>query len=209
MARKKRQTKKTPEQAQAPELKKEESHQIFTAKRLIIMFAALEILIIVLMFPAYHGRWHMNHAKAAARSRNYEKAYKHYKWLAKHTPAAKSASFHLELGNVCLATERYSEAIDHLETAVEKTEGQEGIHALLGFAFLKAGNKTEARKHLEKELERNPTNALANFNLGKMAFEAKRYPEATAYFSRVAYLPNYKPKLKPYWDTIKSQVLEQ
>lgn len=189
--------------------RKTPSHEIFTAKRMIIFFAALELLIIALMYPSYRGRRHMNKAKDAAKNREYEKAYKHYQWLGKHTPAPKSATYQLELGLVCLSLKRYDEAIEHLKLTAEKTEGQKEIYAYLGRAYMESGNAPEAKKYYLKELESNPTDASANFNLGKIAYEEEKYSEATAYFSRVAYIPHYKTLLQPYWKTIEKEVLEK
>jgi tetratricopeptide (TPR) repeat protein len=183
------------------------SHEIFTVKRLIIFFTALELLIIGLMYPNYRGRSHMNAAKDAVNRREYEKAYKHYEWLGKHTPAPKSATYQLELGLVCYSLKRYDEAIEHLKLAAEKTEGQKEIYSLLGRSYMESGTASEAKKYFHKELELNPADPTANFNLGKIAYEEKKYNEATAYFSRVAYIPHYKTLLQPYWSTIEKEVL--
>ncbi|MCX7001294.1 MAG: tetratricopeptide repeat protein [Candidatus Sumerlaeota bacterium] len=184
-------------------------HEIFTPKRLIIMFGTLLVLIIVLMYPTYRGRWHMNRAKESAAKGDYITAYKYYKWLGENTPAPSSATFHLELGNVCLALGYYAEAVSHFSVVVEKTSAQKGSLALLGFAYLKTGNIEEAKKQFKLEMERNPLDPLANFYLGELAFKEKRYSEATAYFSRVAFLPEYKEALKPYWATIEKEVLSK
>ena len=184
-------------------------HEIITPKRLIIMFGTLLVLIIVLMYPTYHGRWHMNSARAAAARGDNITAYKHYKWLGDNTPAPSSATFHLELGNVCLALGRYDEAVSHFSDVVKKTDAQKGSCSLLGFAYLKTGNIEEAKKQFELEMEKNPLDPLANFHLGDLAFKEKRYSEATAYFSRVAFLPEYKEALKPYWATIEKEVLSK
>lgn len=202
-------SKKPRKNVESPERKKNETHEIFTAKRLIIMFLILEILIIALMYPTFRGRWHMNKAKQAADDKNYEKAYKHYKWLGENTPAAESASYQLELGNVCMALERYDEAILHYKKLIEKTEGQDGSHTLLGKAYLKNGRINLAREQFSKELDNNPTNPQANFHLGDLAYKNGNYAEATAYFSRVAYLPEYKKRLQRYWDKIEKNVLEK
>jgi tetratricopeptide (TPR) repeat protein len=185
------------------------THEIITPKRLIIMFGTLLVLIIVLMYPTYHGRWHMNSARATTARGDYITAYKHYKWLGENTPAPGSATFHLELGNVCLALGRYDEAVSHYIVVVEKTSAQKGSLSLLGFAYLKTGNIEDAKKNFELEMEKNPLDPLANFQLGEMAFKEKRYSEATAYFSRVAFLPGYKGALKPYWATIEKEVLSK
>jgi tetratricopeptide (TPR) repeat protein len=184
-------------------------HEIFTPKRLIIMFGTLLVLIIVLMYPTYHGRWHMNSAKAAAAKGDYITAYRHYKWLGENTPAPSSATFHLELGNNCLALGYYAEAVSHFIVVVEKTSAQKGSRSLLGLAYMKTGNIEEAKKNFELEMEKNPLDPLANFYLGDLAFKEKRYSEATAYFSRVAFLPEYKGALKPYWATIEKEVLSK
>jgi len=205
-------TKKTGQkkkQPGAPELQPVPSHEVFTAKRLIIFFVVLEICIVALLYHTYIGRWHMNQAKNLANKGKMEQAYKHYEWLGRHTPAPQSATYQLELGNVCLGLKRYQEAIEHLQLAVEKTEGQKGSYSLLGQAYMNAGNLAEARQCFVKELQNNPTDSPSNFNLGKMAFNEKKYSEATAYFSRVAYLSGYQNLLKPYWQTIEKEVLQK
>ncbi|MBN1902115.1 tetratricopeptide repeat protein [Candidatus Sumerlaeota bacterium] len=203
-------SKKNVSSPKSADVKKEQpapSHEIFTAKRLIIFFAALELLIIALMYPSYRGRRRMNLAKDASRKGEYEKAYEHYQWLGKHTPAPESASYQLELGLVCLHLKRYDESIKHLKLAVEKTEGQAELYSYLGRAYMESGNKAEAKRYFLKELESNPTNPTSNFHLGQIAYAEKKYNEATAYFSRVAYIPQYKNLLKPYWATIEKEVL--
>lgn len=189
--------------------KAQESHEIFTAKRLIIMFAILEILIIALMFPTFRGRWHRNQAKGAVEKDNFEKAYKHYDWLGENTPAYKSATFHLEFGNVCYKLEKYEEALGHYQELVELTDGQKGSHLLMGLTYLKLENNEQAREHFEKELERDSASAQANFHLGKLAFGEGEYSLATRYFSRVAFIPSYRRQLQPYWDTIEEEVLQK
>jgi len=184
-------------------------HEIFTPKRLIIMFGTLLVLIIVLMYPTYRGRWHMNRAKELAAKGDFITAYKHYIWLEENTPAPSSATFHLELGNVCLALGRYEDAVEHFEVLVEKTGGQKGSYSLLGLAYLKTGNVEEAKKNFKLEMDNNPLDPTANFYLGDLAFKEKKYSEATAYFSRVAFLPEYKGTLKPYWATIEKEVLNK
>jgi len=185
------------------------SHEVFTAKRLIIFFVLLEIAIVALLYPTFIGRWHMFKAKEMAQKGKLETAYKYYQWLGKHTEAPKSATYQLELGNVCMSLKRYSEAIEHFQLTVEKTEGQKGSYSFLGQAYMNAGNLKEARRCFLKELEKNPTDPPSNFNLGKMAYDEKRYSESTAYFSRVAYLPGYQNLLKPYWQTIEKEVLQK
>jgi len=206
MAKKTYGKKKKPEK---PEEQKTDAHEIFTARRLIIFFATLEILIILLMYPTYRGRRHMNLAKTAAAKKEFEKAYKHYKWLGQNTPAAESATYHLELGNVCMGLKKFEEAAGHFKIVVEKTEAQEGSNSLVGLAYIGLGNTGEARKYFRKELEKFPTDHHANYNLGKIAFEEKKYTEATAYFSRVAFLPEYKNALRPYWRTLEKEVLQK
>lgn len=184
-------------------------HEIFTAKRLLIMFGLLEILIVILMFYSSHGRWHMNRAKAAANRRDFQTAFKHYKWLEEKTPAAKSASFNLEMGNVCLALGRHDEAIRYYQELIKKSGAQKGSYSLLGSAYLLKGDKESARASFLREMENNPLDPIANFQLGDLSFKEKKYQEATAYFSRVAYLPDYRNRLKPYWDTIEKEVLSR
>ena len=134
-------------------------------------------------------------------------AYKHYTWLGKHTDAPDSASFNLEMGNICLALQHFDEALPYLKNAIIKTKGQKGTYSALGLAYLKLGKIPEAKDFFTQELEKNPTDPLANFHMGDLAFKDKQYSEAMAYFSRVAYLPGYKETLKPYWNTIEKEVL--
>lgn len=192
-----------------PDISPVPSHEVFTPRRLIIFFVLLEIGIVALLYPTFIGRWHMFQAKEMVQKGKLEAAYKHYQWLGKHTEAPKSATYQLELGNVCMGLKLYQEAIEHLQLTVEKTEGQKGSYSLLGQAYMIAGNLKEARKCFLKELEKNPTDSPSNFNLGKMSYDEKKYSESTAYFSRVAYIPGYQNLLKPYWQTIEKEVLLQ
>jgi len=89
---------------------------------------------------------------------------------------------------------------------IEKTEGQKGSYTILGSAYLNAGNLAEAKKCYLAELKNNPTDSEANYNLGKIAFEEKKFAEATAYFSRVAYLPVYQSRLQKYWKVIEKEI---
>ena len=206
MSRKERQKTATP--AESPQ-QEHVHHEIFTAKRLIIMFALLEFLIVILMYYSSHGRRQMYRAKAAARRRDFQTAYKHYKWLEEKTPAAKSATFNLEMGNVCLSLGRYDDAIRYYQELIKKSGGQKGSYSSLGIAYLLKGDKESAKVSFLREMDKNPLDPIANFQLGDLSFKDKKYQEATAYFSRVAYLPDYRNKLKPYWDTIEKEVLSR
>jgi tetratricopeptide (TPR) repeat protein len=212
MARKTKNIKKTSDFIEKPQSKtpeKHEIHEIFTAKRLIIFFAVIEILIIALMFPTFYGRWHMNTAKKALSEGNYDKAYKHYMWLEKNSPAEESATFNLEMANTCYKLNKYDDAIKYSEILIKKTEGQKGSYRLLGMIYFDNGKLASARAAFLKELEKNPTDPDSNFHLGTLAFDEKKFTDATNYFSRVAFIPSYKNKLKPYWKTIEKEVLEK
>jgi len=206
MARKER-TKQTPPVQAARQTSA--SHEIFTAKRLIVMFGLLECLILILMFYSSHGRWHMYRAKAAANRRDYQTAFKHYKWLEEKTEAAKSATFNLEMGNVCLSIGRYDDAIGYYKELIKKSDGQKGSYSSLGVAYLRKGDKESAKESFLREVDANPLDPVANFYLGDLSFKEKKYQDATTYFSRVAYLPDYRNRLKPYWDTIEKEVLSR
>ncbi len=185
-----------------------EHHEIFTAKRLIIFFLSLEILIIALMYPTYRGRWHMNQAKGALKEEKWEKAYHHYEWLGKHTPAPKAAAYQREMGITCMALGRHDDALKHFKNLVRIAGEEKGSHRLLGQAHLKKGEDAEARASFERELEINPTDTEAVFHLGEIAFRQKKYTEAASFFSRVAFLPEFQEKLKPYWETIMREVFD-
>jgi tetratricopeptide (TPR) repeat protein len=73
----------------------------------------------------------------------------------------------IHLGQIAIKTEDYQAAVDHLSAAGNMAPGDESVQEMLAVALIEAGREVDGRQRLQQVLEINPTNATANFELGK------------------------------------------
>lgn len=74
------------------------------------------------------------------------------------------------------------DALAHIEEAVARQPRQAEYHAALGWFQLERGDQAQARAGFEQALRINAYELLANYGLGMLAYQDKRWQEAAGYF---------------------------
>lgn len=92
-----------------------------------------------------------------------------YERMFKEDP--KSWRVHQVLGQVALEGEHYTDAIGEYLEAIKLAPTQPGLHEQLGAAYRLAVKTNEAEAAFRAELEINPHNALARYELGVLLME--------------------------------------
>jgi tetratricopeptide (TPR) repeat protein len=95
-----------------------------------------------------------------------------------------SAEARLLLGTTKLFALDYAGALPDLKKAVELNPRLPEGHSYYGQALLSTGDPTGAGTEFRAELEMNPTDFMANLQLGVLAKEDQNYAEASRYFER-------------------------
>ena len=87
---------------------------------------------------------------------------------------------------------KYTEAIAEYRKAIEKNPKAIDLHYRLGRALLQQSHDPaaldQARKEFEAELALNPSDAVAEYQLGQVLTAGQKKPEAAAHFERAAEL---------------------
>jgi tetratricopeptide (TPR) repeat protein len=87
---------------------------------------------------------------------------------------------------------KYTEAIAEYRKAIAKNPKAINLHYLLGRALLQQSHNPaaldQARKEFEAELSLNPSDAVAEYQLGQILTARQQKPEAAAHFERAAEL---------------------
>jgi tetratricopeptide (TPR) repeat protein len=98
------------------------------------------------------------------------------------TDGHDSARVHEILGQSMMAQERYSEAIQEYSKAIERNGRLAGLHLQLGQAILAASrteeNRQKAAAEFQTELEINPGDAEAAYQLGEIFYERSDWDKA-------------------------------
>lgn len=89
---------------------------------------------------------------------------------------------YLNLGMAYSRQERWDEAIQYTQKALELAPQAHLIHLQLARLFLSAGELAKARQLLEAIIQDNPESAEAHYQLGNVALQEKRYDEAARNF---------------------------
>jgi tetratricopeptide (TPR) repeat protein len=95
-----------------------------------------------------------------------------------------SAEARLLLGTTKLFALDYAGAVPDLKRAVELNPKLPGVHSYYGQALLSTGDPAGAGVEFRAELEQNPTDFMANLQLGVLAKEDQNYAESSHYFDR-------------------------
>ena len=95
-----------------------------------------------------------------------------------------SAEARLLLGSTKLFALDYAGALPDLKKAVELNPKLPEVHSYYGQALLRTGDPAGAGVEFHAELELNPTDFMANLQLGVLAKEDQNYSEASRYFDR-------------------------
>jgi tetratricopeptide (TPR) repeat protein len=84
---------------------------------------------------------------------------------------------------------------------------RESVRAKLADIYLHGHDSKQATEQLEAIIRDNPTDAQAYYFLGSIAFDAKRYPQASDYFTKTLLLnPEFEPA---YYDLASAQLGEE
>ena len=92
------------------------------------------------------------------------------------------------LGNAYCDLERFSEALESYNRAVESDPDNFGARINRGVFFLRRGDHAAALKDLDRAVELNPDNALAYSNRGETHFALRNYPRALKDLNRAIQL---------------------
>ena len=114
--------------------------------------------------------------------------------------APASVWMHLAAGDVYESDGRYDLAISEYREVLALDPGRPGIHFRLGRALLSRSQatnsvegKAEASKEFERELDLDPTNANAAYELGEINRKAGKREEAEEYFATaLKYYPDFE-----------------
>ncbi len=88
-----------------------------------------------------------------------------------------------EQGNVALASENYSEAIDIYTKAIQLDDKNHVLYSNRSAAYVKAGKYEEALEDANKTIELNPTWAKGYSRKGTALSFMQKYPEAMAVYA--------------------------
>ncbi|MBS3769564.1 MAG: tetratricopeptide repeat protein [Bacteroidales bacterium] len=105
-------------------------------------------------------------------------------------------AFYLYLGEASIGRERYEEAMDHLNDALEIVDDTDSkllnrIYVNLGAAYQKQNNFEEALNHYSKALDIDQTNPNVFLYRGNLYYKREAYEDALADFKKVLELdPN-------------------
>jgi tetratricopeptide (TPR) repeat protein len=84
---------------------------------------------------------------------------------------------------------------------------RDSVRAKLADIYLHGHDSKQATEQLEAIIRDNPTDAQAYYFLGSIAFDAKRYPQASDYFTKTLLLnPEFEPA---YYDLASAQLGEE
>jgi protein O-GlcNAc transferase len=92
-----------------------------------------------------------------------------------------SFQLHALMGEVYADQERYSDAIEQYQAALEKRADATGIHFAIGVAYWAERQFEPAEKAFKEAYRENPNDPLTNLYLGDIAVRSQRFSEALAF----------------------------
>ncbi|MGB6864839.1 MAG: tetratricopeptide repeat protein [Candidatus Aminicenantaceae bacterium] len=96
-------------------------------------------------------------------------------------------------GNKLYAEQKYDEAIQAYNEALELSQSQWGYFFNLGLAYKKSDNKEDAIATFKKALEMNPESYSINKELGELLALEENYEEAKKYYAKAAEISDDDP----------------
>jgi Flp pilus assembly protein TadD len=96
-------------------------------------------------------------------------------------------------GNKLYAEQKYQEAIESYNEALELSQSQWGYYFNLGLALKKSDKKEEALAAFQKALEMNPESYSVNKELGQLLAQEDNYEEAKKYYQKAAEISDDDP----------------
>lgn len=99
-----------------------------------------------------------------------------------------TAAAALRRGGLLVGLERYEEALEALDRAIELDERSEPARYFAGIALVALDRKTEAIERWSEALELEPDSADTHYNIGQARYDLGEFEEALASFTRVTEL---------------------
>jgi Tfp pilus assembly protein PilF len=131
-------------------------------------------------------------------------AYQLYSALAANaleklsSSGAGSARVHQVLAQSFMAQEKYAQAVEEYSKALERDPSLSGLHLGRGQAILAEGrtgeNRQKAADEFTTELNVNPENADAAYQLGQLYYESSHFDEARAWLTQAVKLRSHFPE---------------
>jgi tetratricopeptide (TPR) repeat protein len=106
----------------------------------------------------------------------------------KRKAASAEVQAHFDQGKILTNQEKYPEAVDEFNKALEKDAKQPGILEALAFAYSKMGKNDEALAAFDKAIALDPNNADLLTNMGVALNKAGKVPESQEAFKKAAAL---------------------
>ena len=97
-------------------------------------------------------------------------------------------------GNKLYAEQKYDEAIESYNEALELSQTQWGYYFNLGLAYKKAEQKEDAIAAFKKALEMNPESYSINKELGQLLALEENYEEAKKYYAKASEISDDDPE---------------
>lgn len=97
-------------------------------------------------------------------------------------------------GNKLYAEQKYDEAIESYNEALELSQSQWGYFFNLGLAYKKSGKKEDAIATFKKALEMNPESYSINKELGQLLALMENYEEAKKYYAKATKISDEDPE---------------
>jgi len=99
--------------------------------------------------------------------------------LAAHPGHAQAAEL---MGHICLDQGRFREAVDYFKSALEAEPESAALMSLIGTAYANDKNLKAAIIYFQQAVQAAPEDAMAWENLGKVAYQLRRWSHARAAF---------------------------
>lgn len=97
------------------------------------------------------------------------------------------ASLHFEKGKTLAEGSREGEAIEEYRAALSLARGDYDYQLQLALALMNEGNLNEAERHLQELLATDPTNAIPNWAMARIADRRNEVATAETYYHRALY----------------------
>lgn len=115
-------------------------------------------------------------AFSAHKSGNFEQAERAYREILRRAPENATAT--QLIGALCVQTDRFGEAVEWLELAVELGPDEPSAHINLGTAYSRSNNLSAAAASYRRALGLDARSTEAHRNLGSVLYKLKEYEDA-------------------------------
>ncbi len=101
------------------------------------------------------------------------------------------AQTHFSLGNAYLKLDRYTQARERYQQALELDPNYQQVHLNIGVSFYRQNNFKAAEEEYQRELTLHPESVMAMNNLGALALHQGNNEEASRWFGKALALKSY------------------